>query len=170
MWYWPVFFVVAIVSGLAMATLLWLLARSEPGVRRWAIVVTASAAAIPVAIVVHNVLSAFIGGEEAISFVLALLVAPAFLMVGAIGGGLAMMRQPALGAPILLYAAGMALFALYSLFALIITTVAGGNPSYQGAVEAVVVPSAALAMLAGVFMTGRALRTRRSAGVAGARP
>lgn len=168
MWYWPVFFVVAIASGLAMATLLWLLARSERGVRRWAIVVTASAVAIPAAIVLHNVLSAFIGGDEAISFVLALLVAPALLMVGAVGGGLAMMRQPALGAPILLYAAGMALFALYSLFALIITTVTGGNPAYQGAVEAVVVPVAALAMLAGVFMTGRALRASRSAGVAGA--
>ena len=169
MWYWPVFFGVVVLCGVVVAIELWLVARSEPGVRPWAVIAAGSAAAVPLAIVAHNVLSALIQGEEAISFILALFVAPAGLMVGAIGGGLALLRHDRdLGASILLYATGMGLFAAYALFALIVTSIVGENPSYQRAIEIVVLSIAALAMSVGVIGTARALMSRKAGGLTSA--
>jgi hypothetical protein len=57
------------------------------------IVAVIATAAFPLAIVLHNVLSAFIGGEEAVSFVIALLVAPGFIAAGTLGVALTLSRD-----------------------------------------------------------------------------
>ena len=157
MWYWGVFIIVAIVSMLAVAIELYPVARRDRAARPWAILAAASAVAVPTAILLHNVASALIGGEEAVSFILALLVAPAGFATGTLGAGVATLRSDrTLGLRILLAGAGLAIFAGYMLFALVVTTIEGRNPPYQAIVEPLALVTAALAMGAGAI--GTALR------------
>lgn len=157
MWYWGVFIIVAVISMLAVAVELYPVARRDRAARPWAILAAASALALPAAIVVHNVASALIGGEEAVSFILALLVAPAGFAIGTLGAGVVTLRSDkTLGARILLAGFGLAIFAGYMLFALVVTTVEGGNPPYQAILEPLALLAAAVAMAAGAI--GTALR------------
>jgi hypothetical protein len=158
MWYWGVFIIVAIVSMLAVAVELYPVARRDRAARPWAILAAASALAVPAAIVVHNVASALIGGEEAVSFILALLVAPAGFAIGTLGAGVVSLRSDrTLGGRILLAGLGLAIFAGYMLFALVVTTIEGGNPPYQAVLEPFALLAAALAMAAGAIGTAWSL-------------
>jgi hypothetical protein len=158
MWYWGVFIIVAVVSMLAVAVELYPVARRDRAARPWAILAAASAIAVPAAIVVHNVASALIGGEEAVAFILALLVAPAGFAIGTLGAGIATLRSDStLGARIMLAGVGLATFAGYSLFALVVTTIEGGNPPYQAVVEPFALLAAALAMAGGAIGTAVSL-------------
>lgn len=163
MWYWPAFFVVAITSSFAIALELYLIAKREPSVRPWVTAAAISACALPVVIVVHNVASALIGGEEAVTFIVALLVAPALFVVAVIGAGLTLRgRDSRLAGWVLLAGAGMGLFAGYALFALFVTSIIQGEPSYQSTIEIIVLPTAALAMAAGAIGAAGVLLARRS--------
>jgi hypothetical protein len=107
---------------------------------------------------VHSVASALIGGEEAVSFILALLVAPAGFAIGTLGAGVVTLRtHRTLGARIMLAGLGLAIFAGYSLFALVVTTIEGGNPPYQAMIEQFALLAAALAMAAGAIGTALSL-------------
>lgn len=152
MWYWAVFTIVAVISMLAVAIELYPVARREPKARPWAILAAASAFAVPAAIVLHNVVSALIGGEEAISFMLAILVGPIGFAIGTLGAGLVTLRSNrTLGARIMLAGAGLGILAAYSLFALVITTIERGNPPYQAIIEPIALLAAAVAMAAGAI-------------------
>jgi hypothetical protein len=158
MWYWGVFIIVAIVSMLVVAVELYPVARRDRAARPWAILAAASAVAVPVSIVVHNVASAVIGGQEAVSFILALLVAPAGFAVGTLAAGIVTLRSDkTLGARIMLAGLGLAIFAGYMLFALVVTAIEGSNPPYQAVVEPFALLAAALAMAAGAIGTALSL-------------
>ena len=142
----------AFLGALLVALVLAIVYRRYPGARSWIHVAAASIAAMPLAVILHNVLSALIRGEEAVSFILALVVAPAAFAVGTLGAGLAIARSGRgweVGASLLIAGAGMALFGLYGIFALVVTTVEGGNPPYQAAIESLLLPISLLTLLGG---------------------
>lgn len=147
----PIVLFVIVVVGIVAVTAV----REVPATRPWATVAVLAIASFPLAIVLHNVLSAFIGGEEAVSFVIALLVAPGFIAAGTLGVALTLSRDARfapVGRSMLLAAAGFALFALYAVFALVVTTLAGGNPPFQTVVEQVALGLSAAAMTVGAIL------------------
>jgi hypothetical protein len=56
------------------------------------------------------------------------------------------------GVSLLVAGGGMALFGLYMIGALLVTTVLGGNPPWQGPIEAVVLPVSLLALTGGSLL------------------
>lgn len=123
---------------------------SEDRAHIWLKVVVGSVAAMPVAIVLHSVTSAVLGGEESVFFLIALIGAPAGFAIGTLGAGLALARAGRrwTGTSLVVASMGMVLFALYGIFALIITSIEGRNPPYQATVQDIVLP-VSVALLAG---------------------
>ncbi|MBI2323769.1 MAG: hypothetical protein HYU87_02235 [Chloroflexi bacterium] len=145
-------FIGILLAPVLLGIVLVMVARRYPETRGWAAVAGISVALIPVAIVLHNVLSAIVGGEEGVSFVVALVVAPAGFAVGALGVGLRLARSGRaweIGVSIAIAGAGMALFVAYMVVALVVTTIERGNPPYQATVQAIVLPVALIALVGG---------------------
>ncbi len=145
-------FVGILLAPVLLGIVLIVIARRYPETRRWALITGVSVAAIPVAIVLHNVLSAIVGGEEGVSFVVALVVAPAGFAVGALGVGLRLARSGRaweVGVSIAIAGAGMALFVAYMVFAFVVTTIERGNPPYQASIESIVLPVVLIAVVGG---------------------
>lgn len=141
-----------VLSALVIGAVLAFAARSSRRVRRWLALSALGIAAMPLAIVLHNVLSAFIEGDEAISFIVALAVAPLLIAIGLVGVARVLLRERRdLGIAVALGAAGIGTFALYMLFLLIVTTAAGGNPTWQGVSDAIVMTAATLAAAGGAL-------------------
>lgn len=145
-------------SMLVVAAVVAIAARTTPHLRPWTIVAVLGVVAMPAAIVLHNILSAFINGEEAVSFIVALTVAPLCIAVGIIGSARVLLRERHdLGIAVSVAAAGIGVFAAYMLFALVVTTIEGGNPAYQGPIELVALPIGTLASVLGAAMSVFAL-------------
>lgn len=147
----PVVLFAIVVVGIVIATTV----REVPATRPWSMVAVLAIAVFPLAIVLHNVFSAFIGGEEAVSFVIALLVAPGFIAAGTLGVTLTLSRDARfarVGRSMLLAGGGFVLFAVYALFALVVTAIAGGNPPLQAVIEPVVLGVSAAAMTLGAVL------------------
>lgn len=142
----------AIVAAVIVGLVLALASRRYPDARPWARLAAISIAALPVGVLVHNVVGALTGGEEATSFVVALVIAPAGFAIGTVGAGLAVARRRSeVGASLLVAGAGMALLGLYAVFALVVTAIERGNPPYQASIEAVVLPVSLLALTGGAL-------------------
>lgn len=148
---WPLVILAAVVSMIAVAMVLAVVGRSERTARPWARLAVLSAAAMPLAIVMHNVLSALIQGEEAVSFVFALVVAPVGFAVGTLGAGFALAQRGRweVGASLSIAGGAMTIFGLCFVFVLVATSIAGDR-GYGLVLEVVIVP-AVLALAAGAI-------------------
>lgn len=86
------------------------------------------------------------------SFIIALVVAPGAFAVAVVGAGVTLARSPgawSVGVSLLVAGAGMAVFGLYTIGALVVTTLLGGNAPWQGSVEMVLLPLSLLALVGG---------------------
>jgi hypothetical protein len=147
-----------------VAIVLAIAARGTPRLRPWVTITALGVVAMPAAIVLHNVLSAIVGGDEGVSFIVALMVAPSCIAVGVIGAAVVLLRERHdLGVAVCVAAAGIGLFAAYMVFALIVTTIEGRNPDYQGLVELALLPLGTLAAIGGALLSVRALMRERTA-------
>lgn len=152
---WQLFIPIVLFAIVVVGIVALTAVREVPATRPWATVAVLAIASFPLAIVLHNVLSAFIGGEEAVSFVVALLVAPGFIAAGTVGVAITLRRDARfaqVGLSMLLAGVGFALFALYAIFALVVTSVAGGNPPLQAVIEQVALGVSAAAMALGAIL------------------
>ena len=152
---WQLFIPIVLFAIVVVGIVTLTAVREVPATRPWATVAVLAIAAFPLAIVLHNVLSAFIGGEEAVSFVIALLVAPGFIAAGTLGVALTLSRDARfalVGRSMLLAGAGFAGFAFYAVFALVVTAIAGGNPPFQSVIEPVALGLSAAAMALGAIL------------------
>lgn len=149
---WPVFIVALLISMVAAGTVVALASRTHPAARPWATVVGSSVVVMPLAIVLHNVGSALIGGEEVVSFVVALVLAPGAFAVGLLGAGFALARSRdawRVGVSLLVAGGGMTVFGFYMIGALVVTTVLNGDAPWQGPIELVILSTALLALVGG---------------------
>lgn len=156
---WNLFIPIILVSTIALGLEAVVAMRDHPAARKAGVIAAFGIAAFPVAIVVHNVLSAFIGGEEVASFILAVLVAPTAIAVGTLGVAFALLRDRRarpLARGLLASGLGLALLAAYMLFALAVTWLAGANP-YQRAVEVAAMLASGAAIVGGVLYAGAAI-------------
>ncbi len=163
---WDLFIPLVLVSLVVLGFEIAFAIRDHPAGRRAGLVAIFGIVLFPVAIVAHNVLAALIGGEEGVSFILALLIAPAATMLGTIGFVWSLAHDAtARGhtAPFAVACAGLALFVGYTLFALVVASIEGGNPPYQAATEAFVLPIASLAIVGGVAWAALSLIRDRAA-------
>lgn len=137
--YWPLFIAVVLIAIVVVGVVIATAVNQVPGTRPWATVAALAIAAFPVSIVLHNVLGAVFGEEEAVSFIIALLVAPGLIAAGTVGVAVTLRRDvrfARVGTSLLISGAGLVLFAVYAVFALVVTAVTGGNPPYQAFIEA----------------------------------
>ena len=65
---WPLFIAVVLLAIVVIGIVIATAVDQVPATRPWARVAALATAAFPVSIVLHNVLSAVFGGEEALSF------------------------------------------------------------------------------------------------------
>lgn len=152
---WPVFITVVLLAIVVLGIVIAMAVRQVPASRPWAAVAALAIASFPVSIVLHNVLSAVFGGEEEVSFIIALFVAPALIAAGTLGVAVSLSRDARfarVGMSLLLAGAGFVLFAVYAVFALVVTAITGGNPPYQAFIEAT-----ALAVSAATIVIGTVL-------------
>lgn len=140
------------IAALVLGGVIAVAARSDRHLRPWATVTAVGVVAMPLAVVLHNLLSSLIDGEEAVSFILALFVAPVLIAIGVIGSSVVLLRERHdLGIGVALGAAGMGIFAAYMLFVLVVTTVLGGNPDWQVATDFAAMTTASLVSIAGAL-------------------
>lgn len=152
---WPVFMTVVLLAIVVVGIVIATAVDQVPASRPWAAVAALAIAAVPVSIVLHNVLSAVFGGEEEVSFIIALFVAPALIAAGTLGVAVSLSRDARfarVGMSLLLAGAGLVLFAAYAVFALVVTAITGGNPPYQAFIEGI-----ALAVSAATTVIGTVL-------------
>ncbi|HKY49879.1 MAG TPA: hypothetical protein VJP45_01350 [Candidatus Limnocylindria bacterium] len=130
--------------------------------RKWVTTAVVGIAAFPAAIVVHNVLSAIVGGEEVVSFVIALLVAPGVMAVGTLGAARALTRHARfapVGRSLVVAGSGLAVFALYALLVPVIRL--GADSDIPAALDAIVLPLSGAALAIGAALAALArLRLR----------
>lgn len=151
---WRLIIPAIVLAMLVVASAILLSARDIRRVRPWAVVMAVGVLSMPLAIVLHNVLSALINGEEAISFILALNVAPLLITVGIIGAArVLLVERRDLGIGVALAAGGIAVFAAYMTFVLIVTTILGRNPEWQTATDALAMIVAAAASVSGALLS-----------------
>ncbi|HET8567432.1 MAG TPA: hypothetical protein VFM93_00410 [Candidatus Limnocylindria bacterium] len=154
---WDLIVPALLLSALLVAGVLVVAARGVPALRRWLVVVAIGVATMPVAILLHNVLSAILDTEEGVLFVIGITVAPLCIAAGIVGGAAVLLRERRdLGIPVAIAAGGLALFALSSLLNLVVTTI-WGEQDYQIAFNAVTVPLATTAAVVGALWSLLAL-------------
>lgn len=149
---WPVFIPVVLLAIVVVGIVIATAVNRVPASRPWAAVAALAIAAFPVSIALHNVLSALFGGEEEVSFIVALLIAPGLIAAGTLGVAVTLRRDARfarVGMSLLVAGAGFVLFAVYAFFALAVTAIAGGNPPYQAFVEGFALAASAAMMVIG---------------------
>jgi hypothetical protein len=132
-----VFYLFVLGCAVVLTIVVALLRDDVPDARRWTLVLIASVVVGPVA----SMLSGPLGLPEGIDVLIALVVTPIGFTAGALGAGLVMVRggrHRDLGVALLISGGSVALLAIYAGFAIVVSTVAGGNPPYQAAVELLV--------------------------------
>lgn len=152
---WPVFIAVVLLAIVVVGVVIATALKEVPATRPWATTAALAIAAFPLSIVLHNVLSALFGGEEAVSFIIALLVAPGLIAAGTLGVAVTLSRDARftrVGLSLLVAGAGFVLFAVYAFFALAVTAITGSNPPYQAFIEAIALAVSAATMVIGVVL------------------
>ena len=157
---WPLLMLILALAMILIAVVVVFIMRDQPSTRRSGTLTLIGVLAFPTAIVLHNAMSALMGVEEGVSFLVALVVAPAAVLVGTAGVARRIWPLPStrrISWGLAAAVAGLAAFALYMLFAVVVTTATGGNPPYQGVVEAFVVPVSTLAVAGGAALAAVSL-------------
>ena len=156
---WWLFVPVMVLATMLVGIVAALTAQAHPAVRFAATVSALSAVAMPVAIVLHDVASAWLGTDDAVTFIVALLVAPAAFALGTfvLARDLdAEQRHSAIARAFTIAASGVSLMVANVVFDLV-AGMFGELPEYAAAVEDVVLPVAALVTAIGATMSAIAV-------------
>ena len=131
------FYLFVLGAALIIAIVVALLRDNVPDASRWTLVLIGSVILGPLA----TVIGATVGIPEGIDLLVALVITPVGFTAGAVGAGIVMVRggrHRDLGVALLIAGASVALLAVYAGFAIVVTVLAGDNPSFQSAVEVIV--------------------------------
>jgi hypothetical protein len=151
---WSLFIPVVLLAALAIGIEIVVAMSDHPAIRPVGLIAIFGVVVFPVAIVVHNAVSAFIGGEEAVSFILGLVVAPAAITLGTIGVAVRLWDEgaTALFLGFAAAGAGMAMFAAYLLVGFVASALLRTDIAGPGA-EIAFLAVAGLVILAGAAYT-----------------
>jgi hypothetical protein len=159
-----VVFYLGLVGGTFLVVLVAsLMLRGNAAARPWIAVAVVGAAAAPVAAVLHNVVSAVLGVEEALFFVVALAIAPATFAVGALGTALSLWRagqEPVLRSALLVAGLSTITLAVAALLALGSSMATRAQPGWVGTTWQIAELVATTLVLVAVFMTTLAVVRR----------
>lgn len=156
---WLVFIPVMVLATVLVGIVATLAARAHPTVRLAATVTALSAVGMPVAFVLHNMVSAWIGTDDPLTFIVALLVAPMGFALGAFLLARDLEReQPRslMARGFTIAASGVSLMVAYVMFGFVVALFEL-RPDQQDAVERVILPFAALVTSVGGVMSAIAL-------------
>jgi hypothetical protein len=131
------FYLFVLGSALIIATVVALLRDDVPDARRWTLVLIGSVILGPLA----TMIAATVGIPDGIDLLVALVVTPVGFTAGALGAGIVMVRggrHRDLGVALLIAGASVALLAIYAGFAIVVTSLEGGDAPYQAAIELIV--------------------------------
>jgi hypothetical protein len=145
-----VFYLFVLGCALAISVIVAFLRADVPEARRWTLVLIGSAIVGPLA----ALLAAPLGLPDGFDALVGVLITPIGFAAGAIGAGLVMVRSGRhrdLGVALLISGGSVALLAIYAAFAVVVTTIAGGNPPYQATVELIVEIGVATGVSLGMF-------------------
>jgi hypothetical protein len=138
--------------------------RDHPAVYVPGAVALIAIASFPIAILVHNALSAFFGVEEGVSFLVAVVAAPIGLFVGVSAVASALRREPDQGriaAGFAVSALGLALIAGYIAIASALSIFVKSPGLDWDTVHPVALPLCALIVVVGALFAAFGLATRK---------
>jgi hypothetical protein len=132
-----VFYLFVLGSALVIATVVGLLRDEVPDARGWTLVLIGSVILGPLAFLI----AATLGNPDGIDLLVALVVTPVGFTAGALGAGIVMVRggkHRDLGVALLIAGASVVLLAIYAGFAIVVTSLEGGDAPYQATIELIV--------------------------------
>jgi hypothetical protein len=131
------FYLFVLGSALVIAIVVALLRDDVPDARRWTLVLIGSVILGPLG----TLIAATVGIPDGIDLLVALVVTPVGFTAGALGAGIVMVRggrHRDLGVALLIAGASVALLAIYAGFAIVVTSLEGGDLRYQPTIELIV--------------------------------
>jgi hypothetical protein len=155
---WTTFFSLLLIEAAVVAILVGVVMRHSKESRRAGWVVVSGVVVAPLAAVLHNALSVLGGGEDAVWFVAALVVAPLLVVAGTFAVAHSLRsadHQLAVGFAVA--ALGMALFPLYAAVVIVAGPLLDAPNTYQGALEAILLPMCLAVTAMGIAYTGLVL-------------
>ena len=161
---WSLFIPVLLLATAVLAIEIVFVMRDHPAVYLPGAATLIAIASFPIAIVIHNAVSAFLGVEEGVSFLVAVVVAPIGLVVGVFAVASALRKEPnerRVATGFTVSALGLALFAGYVAIASVVSMFVKGPDLYWDTVQRVALPLCALIVVVGALYTAFGLATRR---------
>jgi hypothetical protein len=151
---WDAYVVTAMLASLVIAGEAVYAMANYHRTRTFGLITVLGVVAFPVAVVIHNVLSAMLGTEEAVSFILGAVIAPAAITSGALGMAFTLHATNAVaGAGFAMFGAGLAIFPVYLIATLVLSAVGGGEALRQEAFAATMPPVSLAILTAGVIVS-----------------
>jgi hypothetical protein len=162
---WDVYVVTIILASLVLAVEAVYAMADHQRTRTFGLITVFGVVGFPVAVLVHNVLSALLGTDEAVSFIVGAVIAPAAITIGALGVAFTLRYANTLAsAGFAIFGAGLALFPLYLISALAATALGGQAPA-QEEFQTTMLFASLIAIAAGLIASAFGL-----AGAAGKHP
>jgi hypothetical protein len=150
---WDVYVVTVMLASLVIAGEAVYAMASYRRTRTFGLITVLGVVAFPVAVLIHNVLSGLLGTDEAVSFIIGAVVAPAAITIGALGIAFSLRTAHAVAsAGFAIFAAGLAIFPLYLISTFVLTAVEGDVMS-QETFAATMLPVSLAVITAGVIVS-----------------
>lgn len=131
------FYLFVLGCALIVAVVVTLVRGDVPAARRWTLLLVASVVMGPAA----TLFSGAFGLPEGLDALIAVVVTPVGFTAGALGAGLVMVRSGDhrdLGVALLISGGSVGLLAMYAAFAVLVTSMVGGDSPLQAVVELIV--------------------------------
>ena len=150
---WEIYIVIVMLASLVVAGEVVFAMANHHRTRTFGIITVFGVVAFPVAVVIHNVLSAMLGTDEAVSFIVGAVIAPAAITIGTLGVAFALRgAQAVASAGFAIFGAGLAIFPLYLISILVLSAVDAQVVS-QETFAATMLPVSLAVMTAGVIVS-----------------
>lgn len=160
---WETYLIAAMLATLIIGAEAAYATRDGRRGRRPALVTMFGIAAFPVAVLLHNVASPLLDGEETVSFIVGVLMAPAAITLGTLGVAVAIRRTHRIAAAgFAAFGAGLSALPLY-VIALFVSAAVDRPIAAEGVVASALLPSSLAVITGGVILAAFGLAAEDAA-------